>query len=102
MKWVMLHPKATLAHLGFIPSFLDENDPRRAVEQLHENYQHGGGWIPLDGFKLIRSIVLRYPGDPPLTPLAATHLRQELIVVYDNAVVAVFQPDRSFVAAIMD
>lgn len=29
---------------GLIPEFLDPWDERGAADQIHENYQHGGGW----------------------------------------------------------
>jgi hypothetical protein len=34
---------------GLIPDFLDLLDERDAVEQIHENYQHGGGWRDCTG-----------------------------------------------------
>jgi hypothetical protein len=46
--------------------------------------------------------VLRYPGDPPLNPLAQARLRDELIVFYDHAIVAIVQEDGSFEVARID
>jgi hypothetical protein len=54
--------------LGFLPMFLDPNDPRPAKEQLHENYQHGGGWHSMPGFSIGDDLELCYPGDPPMQP----------------------------------
>lgn len=102
MQWTMLHPKATMDHLGFIPSFLSADDPRPAREQLDANYQHGGGWRPMKGFHLFPNNNLKYPGDPIMKPIAWAQLRDETIVVYDCCVVAIIQPDRSFEAARMD
>ena len=96
-----LHPAATPDHVGFIPMFLNESDPRPAKEQLHANYSHGGGWSPMEGFTLERSR-LCYPGDPPLVPLAMMELRNETIVVYECSFVCITQKDGSFEVARMD
>jgi len=102
LEWKMLHPKMTMEHLGFIPFWLHENDPRDAREQLNAGYVFGG-WSPFQGWtKLGDDNTLYYPGDPPLKPLAMTELRGELIVFYDHAWVAVIQPDRSFEVCRMD
>lgn len=97
----LLHPLVTPAHLGYLPDFLSEDDPRPAREQFHANYQFGG-WQPFKGHELGPNNELHYPGDPPLIPLAQAKLRDELIVFYDCAWVAVIQPDRSFEVCRMD
>ena len=101
-KWKLLHPAATMAHLGVLPSFLHENDPAPAAEQLNAGYAHAGGWRPQKGFKLTARNSLLYPGDPPLHPVAEAQLRDETIVFYDTAFVAVIQSDRSFEVCRMD
>lgn len=102
MQWKMLHPRATMEHLGYIPGFLSEDDPRPAKEQLHANYAHGGGWRPMSNFKLMNLNALQYPSDPVLLPIASTKLRNETICIYECAIVAIVQPDGSFEAARMD
>ena len=99
---VGLHPKCTPTHVGFIPTFLDEDDPRPAAEQFQERYVHGG-WRNQSGFKEgnVR-YSLHYPGDPPLYPIAAMKLRDETIMVYDYAYVAIWQKDGTFEACRMD
>jgi len=98
-----LHPRATPEHVGLIPSFLVESDPRPAHEQFHERYSYGGGWFPMKGFKRNpQTNVLSYPGDPPLRPIARIKFRQELILIYEHAIVAIIQPDGTFSAARMD
>jgi hypothetical protein len=87
--------------LGLIPHFLSESDPRPAREQFHENYSHGGGWRPLRGFTLKHNH-LHFPGDPPLKLLAEAHLRDEIIRVYEYALVVILQPDHSFEISRMD
>lgn len=102
MLWTIYDSRCTMDHLGFIPSFLSADDPRPARDQLDANYRHGGGWRPMKNFKLTGSLGLAYPGDPVLRPLASTKLRDETIVVYECAIVAIIQPDKSFEAARMD
>jgi hypothetical protein len=75
--------------LGALPDFIDQEDPRPAKEQFHENYAHGGGWHPIKGFSH-KGMVLTYPGDPPLEPIAMWPLRDEMIVVYRHGIVAIF------------
>ena len=98
-----LHPAATMDHVGFIPSFLSTTDPRPAVEQFDTNYAHGGGWHAMSKFKLnTEDMSLKYPGDPKLLPLAAIHFRDELILIYEAAMVCVIQKDGSFEVSRMD
>jgi len=98
-----MHPRMTLDRLGFVPHFLSENDPRPAREQIHDRYAHGGGWNPFGGFKLDTStLTLRYPGDPPLRPLAMTELREERLYFYDHAILMIIQTDGSFEVSRVD
>lgn len=101
MLWTMLHPEATPEMLGFIPSFLDENDPAPAREQIDRAYRHGGGWSPFVGFAMTRD-GLCYPGDPPMAPLAETRLREEIVRFYDCSWVAIIQPDGRFEVCRLD
>ena len=89
--------------LGFVPSFLSEDDKRGAKAQFDANYQFGG-WQPFgaDKFRLTEDNHLCYPGDPPQVPRAMTTLRDELVVFYDHAIVAIIQPDRTFEVARLD
>lgn len=41
MMWILVHPKATHATLGFVPDFLSTDDERPAREQIKENYVRG-------------------------------------------------------------
>lgn len=87
---------------GFIPMWIDETDSRPAAKQLHDHYQHGGGWQPFTGFTLKDNNTLTYPGDPPTRPLVEAKFRDELIVMYNYAWVAIIQPDRTFEVCRMD
>lgn len=89
-------------YVGFIPTFLDLDDPRPAREQFQERYDYGG-WRPQSGFtNRDGTPVLRYPGDPPLEPIAVMRLREEMIFVYLHGYVSIFQEDGSFEACRMD
>jgi hypothetical protein len=102
MQIEYIHPKATREMLGYIPDFVSTNNDRPARAQLHEMYSHGGGWRPFNGFTLNDDLTLSYPGDDPVLPLAKMQLRDEQIVVYQHAWVAIIQPDRSFEVCRMD
>lgn len=100
MVWVALHPQFMPDMLGFIPHFLDDADPRPAREQFNANYC--SGWKPFKGFKMLSNGDLSYPGDPPTQLLAETMLRDEIIRFYNQAWVAIIQPDGSYEIARMD
>lgn len=102
VEWTLLHPKVTPEHLGFLPGYLHEDDPATAAEQLNEGYSFAGGWRPQEGFTLTDKNALLYPGDPPLKPIAEAKLRDETVYLYDYAIVAVVQKDRSFETCRMD
>lgn len=99
-QWALLHPHADL---GRIPSFLFCDDPRSAREQFDERYAFGGGWRPMPHWQYDKETrAIAYPGDPPLHPIAETTLRDELILLYPSAWVAIIQPDGAFEVARMD
>jgi hypothetical protein len=100
MIWFLLN-NGTPEDLGFIPSFLDEQDPRRAREQLDAHYNMGGGWSSKP-HRVDDQGVMHYPGDPPLLPIAVTGLHREQVFVYPLGYVSIVQPDGSFVVQRMD
>lgn len=102
MIFIARDPRATLEHMGFIPSFLSDDDPRSAKEQLNEGYAFAGGWDPFKGHTMDDNENLHYPGDPPQKPLCELRLRDERIVLYPHAWVAIIQPDKSFEICRMD
>jgi len=106
-NWIFHHPRMTISHLGYIPSFLSLDDPRPAREQIATTYI--GGWHHFHGFTLRHdnsltypSDPLTYPSDPPMRPLASAQFRDELLVFYPHAWFAIIQPDRSFEIARLD
>lgn len=102
IEFELLHSAMTHAHLGAIPAFLSPDDPRPAREQFDERYGFAGGWSPMKGFELRDDNAIKYPGDPAHLPLAQVRLREELIVFYASAWVAIIQPDRSYEIARLD
>jgi hypothetical protein len=85
-----------------IPSFLDEGDPRPAAEQFDANYQHGGGWRPMEGWTFKDDGSIKYPDDPAHHPVAAIPFRKEVIFIYPDAWVCISQEDGTFEIARMD
>ena len=102
MLWIKKDPRASLDMLGFIPEFLSLDDPRPAREQINEAYSHGGGWCKFEGFKMLPNGNIQYPGDPPVPLLFESHLRQEIIRVYQHAWVAIVQPSGIYEIARLD
>lgn len=90
--------------VGFIPHMLSEGNPDDAVTQLNNGYAHGGGWHDFPGFTFVDGPTpsLTYPGDPPMLAVASWQLRDERIILFDSAWVAVVQPNGDFRVARMD
>lgn len=86
--------------VGFLPQFLDPENPNEAVDQLNDNYAHGGGWFDFEGFQFDYSDPskprLLYPGDPPTEAVAYWMLREETVILFDRGWVAVVQPNGNF------
>ena len=89
------HNGATREHLGLIPAFLSDHDPRPAAEQFNEAYAHGGGWSSFGKGKWKLQFTgdyatskLVYPGDPAFKCIAHTVLHEssrndaELVLVF--------------------
>lgn len=84
---VGLAPNIRLEDLGFLPHWLNDDDPHSASEQINANYAHGGGWQPFEGFKLDttnNAFTITYPGDPTYRPIAAIPLpkHDEIVLMY--------------------
>ena len=109
MTWTLKHPEVTLEHLGLVPYFIREDDPRPAAVQINERYAHGGGWSPMTGFVMLASGDMLYPApEDPEEPdelihlYAETKLRDETIRFYECAWCAIIQPDGSFEVSRLD
>lgn len=92
--------------LGYVPSFLNEDDPRPAVEQIDSNYAHGGGWRDFDGFDVQQDehgrYRLTYPGDPAYREQARILFRDEVIVAFSFAWFLVASPGKAHRIARLD
>lgn len=96
-------PRVTEEHLGLIPDFFRADDPRSAKVQAGDRYRHGGGWNPMKGFQFNpETCCLEYTDDEPTRPLAEWMLREERIIVFEYAWVAIVQKDGSFEVSRMD
>lgn len=86
---------------GYIPSFLDVDDPRGAKEQFNANYV--SGWHHFKGFTFDRDYgTIQYKDDPPLQPLSLMLFRDEKILRYRSAWILVLEPDDSWEICRMD
>lgn len=105
-------PGHDFEELGFIPNFLWESDPRGAREQIADRYSFGGGWSPLDGFKMLNDGRIQFgeepkegddePQDPPLELIAQCQFRDEMLRLYQHSWLAVIQKDGSFEVSRLD
>lgn len=95
LTWQSPHASCTVDHLGMLPSFVSAVDERPAKDQINVAYAHGGGWHgSTDRFRLnqskpipsLRSI--QYP-DESFRLIAQVQLRDELIMLFENAWVAI-------------
>lgn len=103
MVWIGLHPQFTPEMLGFIPSFLNDENPEPAKVQIDNNYRHGGGWQKFDGHTFDPGrMTLSYPGDPPLQALALLNFRDEVLYFFDYAWLLILQKDGSWEVSRLD
>jgi len=94
MKWIKV---SRHVDLGFLPMILRDDDPRPVNEQMDDRYAHGGGWRPQGGFKFdFETGALKYPGDPPMYPVAMTRLHDDMIIIYPYAYMLVRHKDGSW------
>lgn len=105
MLLVQLLNNGTPHHVGIIPQMLDPHDPDSAAKQFDKNYQHGGGWRPMQPNKWTfdaETKQIAYPKDAPYVARALMEFKDEKIYVYDHGWVCIVQPDGSFEVSRMD
>lgn len=86
---------------GFIPTFLNPDNPKTTIEQLNEGYV--SGWRAFDGFSLDKdTLTLSYPGDPLMRPIDKTQFRDDIIALYPHAWVLVLMPSGEWEVCRMD
>lgn len=100
----------TQEELGLIPSFLSALDHRPAAEQFNDAYAHGGGWRPMSGWMNYYAqaeigdvnLIIQYPDDEELKPIAWVLLNDEAVWVYPGAWVAIESADGKVEVSRMD
>jgi hypothetical protein len=98
----LVHPDAVPNHVGYLPDFLVESDPRPAREQFNERYKDGG-WRPMEGFSYnARTHALSSEGDPDLPLMAFIQFRDEQIMIYQYSIILILQKNGTFEVARMD
>ena len=105
LRWTtdVASPYTLADRLGFLPGFLSTSDPRPSREQFDAGYRAGGGWVSSPRMRFNPdSETLHFPGDPVLTQLARTQLRDETILLFPHSWVVIVQPDGSSETARMD
>ena len=86
---------------GYIPTFLNENNPKSTIEQFDAGYV--AGWRKFDGFTLNKNdLELSYPDDPPMLPRAVVKFKDDIIAIYDYSWVLVLMPSGEWEVCRMD
>ena len=92
--------------VGLLSHIIKDSDPDPVRVQIGVRYAHGGGYNPIKNFKIkhlgVDRAELRYPGDPAYAELSRTQIRDEVVILFECALVAIVQPDESFVVTRMD
>jgi len=83
----MIHATNSLLW-GFVPQMLNEADPMPLWEQIHNSYAHGGGWVDMPQFELIKGganteFVIQYPCDPKMYELGRIVRGDEYLALFD-------------------
>jgi hypothetical protein len=95
MEIWLLRPGFTLEQFGKLPEWLDETDERPGAEQLGER------WQPIEGLWRLEGSALHGDGQAHEL-LGAIHLRCELMMLFEDNLVAFVQSDRSLAVARLD
>jgi hypothetical protein len=103
MTWTLING-GSREYLGFIPDFVWPIDTRPVAAQFNDRYAHGGGWMPMNGWTMDEMVNICYPGNEPLAPMAQYRHEPtgEHVFVYQNAWVAIVQPNGKFEVSRMD
>lgn len=102
-EWKGVSVKELGEACGEIPLFFQSQDPRPFKEQVNKHYAHGGGWLPMDGFKLdAGNLHLTHTTDDGLfkyVPIAWSLFpdRNTVVVVYQHSLVALAELHPHFI-----
>ena len=76
--------------LGLLPLWVSVDATPSMIDEIHENYGHGGGWQDFKGFNVdIETGAMTYPGDPVQYPIAMMVGDSEVIWLYSGSWVTV-------------
>ena len=76
LRWTIAAAAAVaFAHFGAAAMAQAVKQIKLGEAQIEDRYRNGGGWRPLEGFRLKRkTLTLSYPGDTPFRHAAACQL----------------------------
>lgn len=85
---------ASIEDWGLLLGFLDEENPASVAEQFAAGYGFGklynmGGKINSNSGRYESA----YAEDPPLDPLSILYFRDEKVILFPYAIVAILKPD---------
>lgn len=89
-----LSDRASIEDWGLLLGFLDEEEPKSVQEQFAAGYGFGqllemSGGINSDSLKYESA----YSEDQPLAPLSVLYFRDEQVILYPYAIVAILKSD---------
>lgn len=77
--------------LGYLPEWVTANPEVSIVDEIHNNYAHGGGWHDFEGFTVDPDTgAMSYPGDPVQMPIALFRSDTEVMWLYSGSWVTVY------------
>jgi hypothetical protein len=69
--------------LGLLPLWATPEAQPSMVDQIHDNYAHGGGWTNVTSFTVdTETGAMQYPGDPDQWPISIMVGEAEVLWVY--------------------
>ena len=75
--------------LGLLPEIITDKDSRPVREQIEDRYVYG--WEPMEGFTFDpMSATLTYKDGEQMFALAYAAVRNEVVVLYESAILLVF------------
>ena len=93
----LLHPRATVAHLGLISAWVDASPQNMSFEEIVKTH-YCGGWHPHTvGTMDTSNGHFTYPEDPVSRPFAVIMraLAGEIIYAYESALFIIVKMDRA-------
>ena len=84
---------STLIEAGYLPTLIQEDDPRSAFAQLKDRYNPH--IQPMRGFKVHHpqgGAWLTYPGDPIIHEVSRARLRDEVLILFEHSWLLILTP----------